>query len=118
MKYGDISLSTEFINHSPQELYEAWREGEEMQEGQKFETPDGYLWGEVVKLEPGERIVHSVRSRDFPADAEAARTEVKFEKKNGGTRMTVTHEGVPEAQREAFEASWKKHFDRPMKRYL
>jgi activator of HSP90 ATPase len=85
--------------------------------GGKLAAWDGYIWGFTLELEPNRRIVQSWRTTEFPKDAPDSRIELIFEAVNGGTRLTIYHSNIPDAQADGYEAGWKDYYFKPMREY-
>jgi uncharacterized protein YndB with AHSA1/START domain len=115
---------------SPGRVYEAWLSGREHGAmtggkatsdatiGGAFTAWDGYIWGRNHELDPGQRIVQSWRTSDFPKDAADSRLEVLFEPAPGGTRITFVHSEIPESQGTKYRDGWLSFYLQPMARYF
>ena len=57
------------------------------------EGADAYELGRVLVWEPPARLVFTMGGRDFAADDPRTEVEVFFEATEGGTRVSVHHEG-------------------------
>ena len=115
---------------SPQRLYEAWLDsgeharftgGEasiEANVGGAHSAWDGYIWGRIIELEPGRRIVQTWRTSEFPEGSEDSQLEILFEPEEGGTRLTLIHTEIPEGQSARYESSWEDFYFEPMAKYF
>lgn len=86
--------------------------------GGKFSAWDGYIFGRTLELKPGKRIVQAWRTTEFPEDAPDSRLVVSFEETKGGTRLTLTHTGMPKDQVSDYKQGWEEFYFRPMKEYF
>ena len=118
------------IPATPDAVYDAWIDGEKHSQmtggaatgwpesGAEFTAWDGYIRGRNLALEPGERIVQSWRTTQFPESARDSRIEVTLEAVDGGTRLTLRHSDIPEGQGKSYETGWADHYFEPMKAYF
>jgi activator of HSP90 ATPase len=83
--------------------------------GTKFTAWDGYISGKHLELHPSERIVQSWRTTDFPEGAPDSRLEISFAPATGGTRVTITHDGLPPGDGERYLRGWKRFYFDPMR---
>lgn len=121
---------SELIPASPERIYRAWLDASEhaaMTGGGATSEPrvggghtawDGYIRGTHLELEPGRRIIQSWRSVDFPEAHADSRLEIMLEPSEGGTRLTLSHSGLPEGQGADYEEGWKDHYFLPMRKYF
>ncbi len=101
------------------------RSDADLREGEGYElyrvADDGsrirQIWGRVLSMDVPNRMVCTFMVEPL-GDAETTVTWV-LEEAAGGTRLSLTHEGVQEAAGEqamrllmAFDAGWDEHFDR------
>jgi iron complex transport system substrate-binding protein len=112
------------------DIYDAWldarRHGQftggaatvEPRIGGRHTAWDGYIEGTILELLPGERIVQSWRSLDFPQGAPDSRLEILLTDAPGGTELTLVHTEIPEGQGVDYEEGWKEHYFKPMQRYF
>ena len=49
---------------------------------------DGYIWGRIIELEPGRRIVQTWRTSEFPEGSEDSQLEILFEPEEGEERAS------------------------------
>jgi activator of HSP90 ATPase len=112
----------------PSAVYEAWLDsgahsamtgGEariEKRVGGAYTAWDGYISGKTLELTPGERIVQSWRTTRFtPADADSTITIHLFK---AGTRLTLSHKGVPDGHTSYEKGGWRDFYFKPMKAYF
>ena len=114
----------------PDEVYEAWVTGRkhaamtgsaatsQARVGGRFTAWDGYISGKHLELAPGERIVQSWRTTDFPPGSPDSRLEVALGPASGGTRLTLIQSEIPEGQAQGYKQGWKEFYFDPMKRYF
>lgn len=124
-----LEVST-VIPASPKRVYEAWLSSEEHSAftgdeasvdavvGGKHAAWGDYIQGTIVGLEPYRRIVQTWRTTDFPDDAPDSRLEVLLEGVEGGTKVTLSHTGIPDGQAKDYEQGWRDFYFEPMKEYL
>jgi uncharacterized protein YndB with AHSA1/START domain len=86
--------------------------------GGKHSAHDGYIWGSILELEPGKRIVQTWRTPEFPADHHDSRLEVSFTDVDGGAEVTIAHSSIPEGQGVKYEDGWREFYFKPMARYF
>ena len=115
---------------SPQRLYQAWLDsgeharftgGEaaiEANVGGAHSSWDGYIWGRILELDAGRRIVQTWRTSEFPEGSEDSRLEILFEPEGAGTRLTLLHTDIPEGQRARYESAWEDFYFEPMTKYF
>jgi len=87
-------------------------------EGGEFSAWNGYISGRNRVLVPGQRIVQTWRTTDFPADAPDSELEMLLESFTGGTVFTLIHRNLPEDQIEDYRNGWEEHYLLPLKEYL
>ena len=84
-----------------------------------FTAGGGYITGRTLESTPNSRIVQSWRSTEFPQDAPDSTLTVTLEELGDeGTQVTLTQEGIPEGQSEAFIDGWEKFYFDPMTKYF
>jgi uncharacterized protein YndB with AHSA1/START domain len=118
------------IPASPQDVYDAWLDtrghsamtgGKAIQSaavGDPVTAWDDYITGRNIELVPGERIVQTWRTTEFTDEHEDSTITVTLVPINGGTRLTLTHDNVPDEQTSYEEAGWREHYFEPMQRYF
>ena len=60
-----------------------------------FTAWDGNIFGGTLELEPDQRIVQAWRTSEIPDEAPDSRLEILLEKVSNGTKITLTHTGLP-----------------------
>lgn len=88
------------------------------QEGGAFSAWDGYILGRILEIIPARRIVQAWRTTEFPEDASDSRVEILLEDMNIGTKLILSHSGMPEDQVESYKKGWDDFYFRPMKEYF
>ena len=90
--------------------------------GGAFSCFGGFVTGRNIELVPDARIVQAWRIKMWP---EGSYSIVKFELRphNGGTRVTMTHDGFPEELRahlngEMPDGGWHRQYWEPLRKYL
>ena len=118
------------IPASPAEIYKAWlsTKGHTLMTGSaarvsgkvggRFTAWDGYIFGRTLELSPDQRIVQAWRTSEFPDDAPDSRLEVSLEKVKRGTRVTLTHTGLPPGTAGSYKLGWKDFYFTPMKKHF
>lgn len=86
--------------------------------GGVFSTDAGTVRGINVDLVPGRRIVQAWRRDDFPEGVYSMTTFVLTPTPRGGTRLVLTHRGVPKALLDSIQTAWREKCWEPMKAYL
>ena len=74
----------------------------------------GYATGENLELVKNKRIVQSWRASDFPKGHES-RITITLARAGAGTRLTLTHSGVPTANAKDIAEGWRAFYWTPMK---
>jgi uncharacterized protein YndB with AHSA1/START domain len=121
---------TTFFPVSPQRVYSAWLDSSEHQGftgspakidptvGGAFTAWDGYIWGKSVELVPGEKILQTWRTDDFPQNSPDSILEISLAEKDGGTQLTLIHTQIPEGQADQYEEGWIDYYFTSMKEYF
>lgn len=86
--------------------------------GASFSAWDEYITGKTLELVEGEFIKQSWRTVEFPEGAEDSILELKFEEKDGKTKLHLTHYNLQRGDAEKYEEGWKDHYFKPMKTYF
>jgi uncharacterized protein YndB with AHSA1/START domain len=87
--------------------------------GGKFEMFDGWVSGKVLAFKPGVKLAYTWLPTDWPEHTEASTVKYEFETARGGTRITLTHTGFPNAQQmKEHEAGWTENVFDPLKEYF
>lgn len=84
----------------------------------RFSAWDGYITGRTVSAVPHTKIVQAWRTTEFPEDVPDSVLSIFFEPADGGTRVTLEHENIPQGQGDAYERGWDEHYFKPMKAYF
>jgi len=85
--------------------------------GGNFVAYDGYITGTNLELVPDQKIVQRWRAVDWPEDYYSVVT-FTFIAQNGGTRLDLTHTGLPDGTEEEFKQGWIENYWEPMKAFL
>src|SRR5277367_1977505 len=121
---------TETIPAAPQAVYAAWLDSDghtgmtggkaEMsaQPGAGYTAWDGYISGKNLELAPGQRIVQSWRTTQFPEAHGDSKITVTLTPVEGGTLLKLVHSDVPDGQTSYEKGGWQTHYFEPMKRYF
>jgi len=86
--------------------------------GGAYSAWDGYIQGKTLELVPGRRIVQSWRTSEFADGDPDSTIVVEFEPIKDGTRLTLTHKGVPDGQTSYETSGWREFYFVPMKGYF
>jgi activator of HSP90 ATPase len=125
----DFELSCT-IPATPEAIYEAWLEsaahsamtGGEAEASKEPGAPhsawDGYITGKNIELVPGARIVQTWRTSKFAAHDPDSTITVVLAPAKTGTKLTLTHSGVPDGQTSYEKHGWRDYYFEPMKAYF
>jgi uncharacterized protein YndB with AHSA1/START domain len=123
----NITVS-DIIPAPPERVYTAWLDPKEHTQmtgaaatdegGGRFTAWDGYITGRTVSSVPHTKVVQAWRTTEFPQDVPDSVLTVTFEGADGGTKLTLVHEEIPEGQGDAYEQGWEEHYFAPMKKYF
>jgi uncharacterized protein YndB with AHSA1/START domain len=95
---------------APSKLFAAWLSSKEhsaftgspakisARVGGKFTAWDKYIGGTTTKLVKDKKIVQRWRTTEFPDKSPDSLLTIEFEKVKEGTKLTLTHEEIPEGQ--------------------
>ncbi len=83
--------------------------------GSPFSQWGGDIWGTVVEAEPPRRLVQEWYGGDWPQPSFATFT---LTVEGSGTRVDLSHAGVPDDEAAAFDAGWDDYYFGPMKEML
>jgi len=86
--------------------------------GAPFRCWGSYIQGKNEELVPGERIVQSWRTLDFPSDAPDSRLTITLSPAPEGTRIEIQHDLIPAGQGPRYYAGWQERYFTPMARYF
>ena len=115
---------------SPEAVYEAWLDSGRhsamtgapakigKRVGDAYFAWDGYIEGKTLELVPGRRIVQSWRTSEFADGDPDSTITVELEPTKTGTRLTLTHRGVPDDQTDYENGGWRDFYFSPMKAYF
>jgi activator of HSP90 ATPase len=115
---------------SPEAVYDAWLDSERhsamtgapakigKRVGDPYAAWDGYIAGKTLELVPGRRIVQSWRTSEFSHGDPDSTITVELEPTKTGTRLTLTHSGVPDDQTDYEKGGWRDFYFSPMKAYF
>jgi activator of HSP90 ATPase len=121
---------SEILPAKPAEIYEAWLSSEghtamtgspakvDRKVGGEFSAWDGYIFGKTLELMSDQCIVQTWRTSEFPEDAPDSHLEVLLEEVAEGTKITLTHSNMPEAQADSYRQGWEDFYFKPMKEYF
>ncbi|MFN0213442.1 MAG: SRPBCC domain-containing protein [Saprospiraceae bacterium] len=114
---------------SPEALYTAWLDSDSHSAmtggdaivsadlGASFSAWDGYISGKNIELEPGKRILQSWRTTEFDSKDADSMLEILLEPLPEGTKLTLTHQGIPEGQPD-YAQGWEDYYFKPMREYF
>lgn len=124
----DSFLLSTLLSVPPEELYAAWLDADrhaaftaatvEPRVGGRFTAWNGYIEGITEALEPGQLIVQSWRTSEFPPDAPDSRLELRLSDAEGSTRLVLRHTNIPAGQGTRYESGWQEHYFEPMAVYF
>ena len=125
----DFKLSCD-LPAPPQAVYDAWLDsaahsamtGSEAKLGKRvgdrYTAWDGYISGKTLELAPGRRIAQSWRTTEFNSKDPDSTIVVDLEPTKTGTRLTLTHRGVPDGQTGYENGGWRDFYFAPMQAYF
>jgi len=125
----DFNLSCT-LPASPEAVYEAWLDSERhgamtrapatigKRVGEPYAAWDGYIAGKTLELVPGRRIVQSWRTSEFEESDPDSTVTIDLEPTKSGTRLTLTHSGVPDGQTDYENGGWRDFYFSLMKAYF
>ncbi|MFT3709867.1 MAG: SRPBCC domain-containing protein [Archangium sp.] len=122
----NISVS-DIIPASPERVYTAWLDAQQhgamtgsgaTDEGGRFTAWDGYISGRTVSAVPHSKIVQAWRTTEFPADATDSILTLHFAAEGEGTRLSITHENLPDGQGDSYAKGWDEFYFGPMKKHF
>ncbi len=119
---------SDIIPAPPERVYTAWLDPKEHTKmtgaaatdegGGRFTAWDGYITGRTVSSVPHTKVVQAWRTTEFPQDVPDSVLTVTFEDADGGTKLTLVHEEIPEGQGDAYVQGWEEHYFAPMRKYF
>lgn len=86
--------------------------------GGEFTAYDGYIFGTILELEKGRRIVQQWQTTEWPEGAPPSIAEFTFVQKKGGTELVMVHSNVPREQAESYRQGWIDYYWEPLKVYF
>jgi uncharacterized protein YndB with AHSA1/START domain len=86
--------------------------------GGRFTAWDGYISGKTLELVPNSRIVQAWRTNEFGDSDPDSRIEVVLQAHRGGTKLTLTHSGIPEGQTDSYRSGWEEWYFAPMRDFF
>lgn len=123
----NISLS-DIIPASPERVYTAWLDAKQhgamtgsnaTDEGDgRFTAWDGYISGRTVSHVPHSKIIQAWRTTEFPSDHPDSMLTLQFEAAEGGTKVSVTQENLPDGQGYSYLKGWDEFYFSPMKKHF
>ena len=126
----DFELICE-LPETPEVVYKAWLSSEghsDMTSGGKAEAShvvgaphsawDGYIEGRNVELTPFSRIVQTWRTSQFPEGHPDSTITIELAPTETGTRLTLTHRGVPDGQTTYEQSGRREFYFEPMHAYF
>jgi activator of HSP90 ATPase len=99
-------------------LFTGGRASIKAEEGSNYSAWDGYITGEILGLEEGQRIMQSWRTTEFPSDADDSMVEILLRDSTQGCMFTLRHTGVPGGDGEKYYNGWQEHYIKPMQNYF
>ena len=82
--------------------------------GSKHDAWDGYIWGEILELTKGERILMTWTTSEFPDDAKPSVVELLFKDVEGGCEIQLIQTDIPAGQGVQYKSGWNDHYFQPM----
>lgn len=86
--------------------------------GGRFSALNGQVSGVNVDLVPGKRLVQAWRKKNFPAGIFSMATFQLSRTKTGGTKLVLTHRGVPKDLIPMVEKDWRKFYWEKIRRLI
>ena len=123
-------MLSEVIPAKPAEIYEAWLSSEghtamtgspanvDGYVGGEFSAWDGYIFGTTLELTSNQRLVQAWRTTEFPGGAPDSHLEILLEEVPEGTKVTITHNDMPEDQVDSYRQGWEDFYFKPMKEHF
>ena len=110
-------------------LYRAWLDSNEhssmtggtaivsSEVGGEFSAWDGYISGKNIELKEGKKILQTWRTTEFDSDTPDSSLCIFFESKDGGARVIICHDHLPEDGMR-YKQGWVDYYFEPMKAYF
>ncbi|MBX2905151.1 MAG: SRPBCC domain-containing protein [Taibaiella sp.] len=90
----------------------------EAKEGGVFEMFDGWVSGKVTKIGAKE-LAYTWKTSDWPAETKESEVLYILEGRDGGTKVTVHHTGLPtEDEAASHRSGWTDYFFDPLEDYI
>jgi len=114
----------------PKMVYQAWLNSREhsaftnskaeieKKVGSDFTAGDGYISGTNELLHMNKRIVQTWRTTDFSEENEDSTLEVRLQKVDKGTKVSIIHTGLPDNSGSEYKKGWRDNYLKPMKSYF
>ncbi|MGO9744039.1 MAG: SRPBCC domain-containing protein [Roseiarcus sp.] len=111
-------------------VYRAWLSSDEHSEmtgaeaeasdvvGARYTAWDGYIEGRNLELVPFRRIVQSWRTSEFAESDPDSTVTLELTPIASGTRIKLSHNGVPDGQTSYEKHGWREYYFEPMKAYF
>jgi uncharacterized protein YndB with AHSA1/START domain len=119
------------LNVDPSAVYNTWlnSDGHEKmtggganftaEEGASYTAWDGYISGEILKLEPNKSIIQTWRTTEFKDSTPDSIVAVTFTPSESGTLFTLRHTELgSEAAVEKYRIGWEDHYIKFMINYF
>ncbi len=85
--------------------------------GGTFTVFDGHIFGRILELVPGQRIVEAWRVVDWPAGIYSI-AKFEFKRKGSGAQLIFDHVGFPEGLKKHLSIGWQQHYWDALTKYL
>lgn len=86
--------------------------------GSKFSAYDGYCFGENIWVESNKLIIQTWRTNDWPLEAKDSILILRFVEEEKGTKIYMTHEGVPIAMANDLRKGWEDFYWSPWRGFF
>ncbi|HTP79758.1 MAG TPA: SRPBCC domain-containing protein [Bacteroidota bacterium] len=87
--------------------------------GGKFEMFDGWVKGKVVAFSRGKNLAYTWRPAEWKKATPSSVVRYKLSNAPGGTRVTLTHSGLPDAKEyRNHRSGWTQVVFKPLKKYF
>ena len=84
----------------------------------RFTAWDGYIFGRTLELDTDQRIVQAWRTSQISDEAPDSRLEILLEKVSNGTKVSLTHTGLPSSSASSYKEGWKDFYFNIIKEYF
>jgi len=85
--------------------------------GGAFSCHGGAISGRNVELVPGKRIVQAWRVANWPAGVYSL-VRIDLEPAGSQTRVRLTHDAIPEGERDHLDSGWHSRYWEPLRAYF